>query len=81
MNKSIYSTEDQLFQFRMRFHHRASCATPNWMKLDFDQISPKELRYTIIIDHKDPEARKALGALIGRLWLVSETWKITTTRP
>lgn len=73
-----YTTQDQLYQFKMRFHNRASCDKPNWMQLEFEEPL---FHYTIIIDHKDPEARKALGALIARLWSVNQTWKITTTRP
>jgi len=76
-----YTVEDQLFQFRTLFHCRHSCDKPNWMQLDFERIAPNEVRYTVVIDHKDPEARKALGALISRMWLVNEDWEIITTRP
>lgn len=76
-----YTTHDQLYQFKTRFHNHASCDKPNWMQLEIEELAEPPFRYTVVIDHKDPEARKALGALIGRLWLVNETWKITTTRP
>ncbi len=51
------------------------------MLLKFQRLLPELAYLDVMIDHKDPEARKELGALISRLWLVREEWKITTERP
>jgi len=76
-----YSTLEQLIDFYNRFNNVPSCDYPNWMLLKFQRLLPELAYLDVMIDHKDPEARKELGALISRLWLVREEWKITTERP
>jgi len=76
-----YTVENQLEDFYNRFDSKPSCAAPNWMQLEFKRLLPAKYGAIVVIDHKDPEARKALGALISRMWLVNEDWEIITTRP
>ena len=74
---------EHLKQFRHDWHLVCPDDTkyrPNWMKLTFHEELTRH-QIVVIIDVENPDARRALGALIGHLWISCENWTITTTRP
>lgn len=72
--------DEQIEQFSFNWNNIAASPKPNWMQIEIRCENPASA-LTVTFDFKIDDARKALGALIMRLWQSSRCYTIVTRRP